>query len=170
MGRRRRAEAVCPRWRSVSCNSAELWDEVSWVGGTDADEQAASLRSFLAWQRSRTLAPRCLRLHLRANRPQWPLAAMQHSWLQLGALLAHCAPRLQALAIKQEHPDASRLDAVTPAIGAACLPGIGTWLLPCTQLRSLDVEAPWPIVVLHQGVPHNLPALQRLSLRSNMSK
>lgn len=61
------------------------------------------------------------------------------------------------------------MDAVTPFIAAQCLPGIGTWLLPCQQLLQLDVEGPAPVEVLHQGVLHNVPAVERLRLAQNMS-
>lgn len=52
---RRRAEAVCRRWRAAGRCSSTLWDAAGWAGSGDPARQVASLRAFLAW----LCSPRC---------------------------------------------------------------------------------------------------------------
>ena len=71
------------------------------------------------------------------------------------------------LHLLQGNPDIDGFDLLEHIEGDLCLPELGAWLLPCRQLRRLEVTA--PRLLLAPGVLRHLPTLQHLRLTVNMS-
>lgn len=134
---------MCRRWRAVGRGSAALWEAVGWAGSGDPALQVASLRAFLAWLCSRAAPPRQLCLHFVLEMPYFQRSAgpAAETWVLLGAVVAHCAPRLERLTILQASRAARAL--VRPSnrsthlcqlpASCACTPMHGRPSLPGTQ-------------------------------------